>query len=144
MALGCQGFSLTIFAFVVSQRRCLLVYCILFPVRSYLHSPKRKDAAKVRKPLPCNISFSGSTGSFEGERCGEGEQANTAAHYPKRDSCPLLVNLFFGDVRQHKINGIFNFLYGRPRYRIIVDTLNFISRFHSRSAGRQCRAEIPI
>ena len=41
---GFQGFSLTS-AFVVSQRRCLLVYHILFPVHSYLHNPKRKNAA---------------------------------------------------------------------------------------------------
>ena len=92
---GFQGFSLTICLCGITKA---MLAGISHRVSGslVLAQPEKENTAKARKLLACNISFSGSTGSFEGERCGEGKQATPAAPLPEKGySCPLLVRLIF-------------------------------------------------
>ena len=58
-------------------------------------SQKTVTAEPVQSTVPqeiTTVSVSGSTGSFEGVRCGEGEHADTAVHTSKNGyGCPLVV-----------------------------------------------------
>ena len=73
---------------MVSQRRCLLVYRIVFSARSYLHNPKRKMLQRHESCCPVIFLFRVVQVVLKG-RGGTSEHRRTQSE--KGYNCPLLV-----------------------------------------------------